>query len=136
MRSERWIFGVLAVYFLVVAVIYAVVTNSEPRGLEWAGTVALVLSGFMAAIIAVYLTIAGRKLHRLEDDKDAEIAQGAGTIGFFPPKSIWPFWLAVTISIMCLGPVFGWWLTMVGAGIGIWSLSGLVFEFYRGDYAH
>lgn len=135
MRSERWIFGVLAVYFGVVAAIYAWVTYSEGK-LEWAGTVALALSAIMAAIITVYLFIAGRKLHRLEDDKDAEIAQGAGTIGFFPPKSIWPLWLAVTISVMCLGPVFGWWLTMVGAGIGIWSLSGLVFEFYRGDYAH
>ena len=37
---------------------------------------------------------------------------------------------------MFLGPVFGWWLTLLGAGIGVWAVMGWCYEFYVGDYKH
>jgi hypothetical protein len=73
---------------------------------------------------------------RPEDRKEAEIIEGAGELGFFPPYSWWPLWCALTLAVIVLGVVFGWWLFIAGAGIGILTLSGFVFEYYRGDHAH
>ena len=88
-------------------------------------------------IIAAYLFITSRNMEpRPEDRKDGEIVEGAGELGFFPPSSIWPFWTALTVSVAALGPVFGWWLTILGLGAGIWALTGWMFEFYRGEYQH
>ncbi|MGA4507059.1 cytochrome c oxidase subunit 4 [Propionibacteriaceae bacterium G1746] len=131
MKTEQKIFGALVLYFVVVGAAYYVMSK------ELVGTVALGLSAVMCAIITVYLGVAGKSTgKRLEDDVDAEIYQGAGTLGFFAPKSIWPLWVAITLSLIALGPPLGWWLTIVGFGVAIWSISGWVFEFYRGDYAH
>jgi hypothetical protein len=39
--------------------------------------------------------------------------------------------------VVCvLGVVFGWWLFIIGTAIGIVTLSGYIFEYYRGDHAH
>ena len=38
--------------------------------------------------------------------------------------------------LIVLGPVFGWWISLLGLGMGIWSLTGWVYEYYRGDYRH
>ena len=95
-------------------------------------------SGLTLPFLFVYLSIIGREVGtaRPEDEPDGEIAHGAGTLGFFPPKSIWPLWCALAITVVFLGPVFGWWISMLGFGMGIWAASGMVFEFYKGDYAH
>jgi len=65
-----------------------------------------------------------------------EIAEGAGELGCFPASSIWPLWTAATMVLIVLGPVFGWWISLIGLGVGIWSLTGWVYEYYRGDYKH
>lgn len=130
--DEAWIFGSLMIFFLVVAPVYYFLAD------EVAGATALALSAVLNGILFVYLLIIGREVGkpRPEDSPHAEVADGAGTLGFFPPKSIWPFWCALSITIIFLGPVFGWWISLVGFGVGYWATSGLVFQFYRGDYAH
>jgi hypothetical protein len=35
-----------------------------------------------------------------------------------------------------LGVVIGWWLVIIGAGLGVVALTGWVFEYYRGEHAH
>ena len=87
-------------------------------------------------MIAVYLGITSRKIDRPEDRPDAEIAEGAGELGFLPASSIWPLWMALTMVLIVLGPVFGWWISLLGLGMGIWSLTGWVYEYYRVDYRH
>ena len=58
-------------------------------------------------------------------------------LGFFAPKSIWPFWAAVVVAVIFLGPALQQaWITLLGLGMGIWATSGWVLEFYRGDYKH
>ncbi len=132
MRTEWKIFAPIAVFFLVVGVIYGFFTKmSEPIGV-----VALLLAGATCSIIAVYLAITSRKIDRPEDRADGEIAEGAGELGFFPASSIWPLWTAATMVLIVLGPVFGWWISLIGLGVGIWSLTGWVYEYYRGDYKH
>lgn len=131
MKAEMWIFSFMAIFFVGVAPAYWFLTG------EIIGTVALLLTLAFTAMITVYFSIQARKMDlRAEDRKDGEIVEGAGQLGFFPPASIWPFWLAVTVTVMALGPIFGWWITLLGVGMGIWALSGWVYEFYRGDYQH
>jgi amino acid transporter len=131
MKVEGWMFAAIAIFLAVVAPIYWFMSH------EIIGTVAQVMALLLFSMVAVYLFTMARKMDaRLEDRKDAEIIEGAGTLGFFPPKSIWPFWLAITVQMLALGPVFGWWISILAVCLGIWSLSGWVFEFYRGDYQH
>jgi hypothetical protein len=38
---------------------------------------------------------------------------------------------------MVYGVAIGaWWLLIIGVGLGAISLTGWVFEFYRGEHAH
>lgn len=130
-KAEAAIFLFLAVFFYVVDAVYWVMSR------EVIGTVAMLLAGLLATMVFGYLVLIGRETgKRPEDDHDGEIYQAAGELGFFPPKSIWPFWVSLTITLVFLGIVFGWWISAIGFGLGIWAVSGWVFEFYRGDYAH
>jgi hypothetical protein len=131
MKVEAWVFGILTLFVLIVAPIYWVMSE-DPTG-----TTALVMTFFLALLVTFYLAITARRMDaRPEDRKEAEIADGAGELGFFPPYSWWPLWCAATLSIIVLGLVFGWWLFIIGTGLGIIALSGFIFEYYRGDHAH
>lgn len=131
MKVESFIFGALAAFFAVITPVYWILARDP------AGTAALVLTFFLVLMIGGYLALVARRLDpRPEDKKRGEIAEGAGELGFFPPQSIWPLFVALTFTLVCLGPVFGWWLTILGFGFGAITLTGLLYEFYRGDHAH
>lgn len=131
MKVERWVFGGLAIFLVVMTPIYWFSAH------EIAGAFVLGLAGLMAIMISGYVFAVGRRIDaRPEDDKEAEVVDGAGTLGFFPPQSIWPFFAALTAALICLGPPFGWWISVLGFAMGIWSVSGWAYQYYRGDYAH
>ncbi len=137
MKIEARLFLFLTLFFAVAAGFYVFASFAVYGHLEPIGITVLALSFGMTGMITFYLWKVGQKHDfRPEDNRLGEIADGAGALGFFPPKSIWPFWSAVVIAIMLLGPVFGWWLTIMGAGIGIWAVTGWCYEFYVGDYRH
>ena len=101
------------------------------------GTAALVLTFFLVLMIGLYLGLLSRRIDRRpEDDKLGEIAEGAGELGFFPPQSIWPLYCSLTLVLVALAPVFGWWLLVLGVMVATITVSGWIFEFYRGDHAH
>ena len=131
MKIEAYVFLALTGFFAVIAPVYWILSR-DPTG-----TAALILTFFLALMIAGYLGLIARRLDPRPEDKNlGEIAEGAGELGFFPPQSIWPLYVAVTAALVFLGPVFGWWLTIVGFGFGAVSITGLLYEFYRGDHAH
>lgn len=131
MRAESWGFIFGTVFFVLVAPTYWFVTH------EIIGTVALLLTLAFCAMLASFLWIQSHKIDpRPEDRKDAEIVDGAGEVGFFPSDSIWPFWCALTVTVMALGPVFGWWISLLGVGLGIWAVTGWTYQYYRGEYRH
>lgn len=131
MRTEAKIFIVILLFLVIVTPVYWFMSK-DPTG-----TAVLILSVGMAVMIAGYLSLVARKIDlRPEDRADGEIVEGAGELGFFPPQSYWPVIVAGVVTLMFLGPVFGWWLTLLGAAVGIWAVCGWVYEFYRGDYAH
>ena len=122
MKIESRLFAFLLIFFAVVSPIYAFVTWWLDGRVEVIGTTVLTLTLLMAGMISWYLHISGKHLDlRPEDNKDGEIIDGAGALGFFPPSSIWPFWSALVAAVILLGPVFGWWITIMGAGVGIWE---------------
>ena len=131
MRAEAWIFGVTTGFFVLVSPAYWFISG------DWTGTSALVMTTLLAAMVTLYLGFHASKMEpRPEDRKDAEIADGAGELGFFPPYSWWPLWCGATLAICVLGVVFGWWLFMIGVGLGTIALSGWIFEYYVGEHAH
>ena len=131
MKAETWVFVALAVFVGAITPIYWIMSN-DPTG-----TAALILTFFLVLMIALYLGLIARRIDpRPEDKKSGEIAEGAGELGFFPPQSKWPLFVAVAFTFFILGPVFGWWLMILGVAFGAVTLMGLVFEFYRGDHAH
>ncbi len=131
MKAERWMFVFITTFFVVVAPIYWFMSY------EIIGTVALLLTIAFSGMLTVFFTVQSNKIDaRPEDRKDGEIIEGAGEVGFFPSSSIWPFWSAATVLLMALGPVFGWWLTLVGVGLGIWAVTGWTYQYYRDDYQH
>lgn len=131
MKAEAWIFGGLAIFVAIVAPIYWFMSH-DPTG-----TAALVLTFFLVAMITGYLALVARRIDpRPEDRKSGEIAEGAGELGFFPPQSIWPLYCALALAMIALGPVFGWWLTILGFVVGFIMATGWLFQYYRGDHAH
>jgi hypothetical protein len=74
---------------------------------------------------------------RPEDLKEAEIAVGAGELGFFPPYSWWPLWAGLTLALMVFGVAMGaWWLFIIGVALGALALCGWIFEYYVGEHSH
>jgi hypothetical protein len=131
MKAETWIFAITTVFFALVSPAYWFISGDHT------GTSALVMSTLLVLMVTLYLGFhASRMEPRPEDRKDAEIADGAGELGFFPPYSWWPLWCAMTLAVCALGVVFGWWLFVIGVGLGIIALQGWIFEYYRGEHAH
>src|SRR4029453_13046861 len=132
MKHEAWIFGLSTIFFVIVSPAYWRIPG------DWTGTSALVMTTLLVAMITLYLGFHASKMEpRPEDRKDAEIADGAGELGFFPPDSWWPLWCGLALSVIVLGTAMAaWWLVVIGIGLGALALSGLVFEFYRGVHAH
>ena len=138
MKIEAWIFGVTTVFLVLVSPAYWFITDAGDSGADWTGTSALVMTTLLCAMITLYLGFhAGRMDARPEDRKDGEIAEGAGELGFFPPYSWWPLWCAATLGIIVFATaVLAWWLMIIGFVLGALAVSGWIFEYYRGDYAH
>ena len=131
MKAETWIFAMTTIFFVLVTPAYWFISGDHT------GTAALTMSTLLVLMISLYLGFhASRMEPRPEDRKDGEIADGAGELGFFPPYSWWPLWCGMTLAVMVLGVVFGWWLFIIGVALGILALSGWVFEYYRGEHAH
>jgi hypothetical protein len=131
-KTEAWIFAITTSYFVVVSPAYWLIAG------DWTGTSALVMTTLLAAMVTLYLGFHAAKMEpRPEDRKDAEIADGAGELGFFPPYSWWPLWCAASLGVMVYGvAIAAWWLLIIGSGLGAVALTGWVFEYYRGEHAH
>lgn len=128
MKAETWIFVICTAFFALVTPSYWFITG-DPTG-----TSALVMTTLLTALVSFYLGFhASRMEPRPEDRKDAEIADGAGEVGFFSPGSYWPFGMALAAAIAGLGVVF-WqvWLLVAGLIAVIAAVCGFVFEYYTG----
>jgi hypothetical protein len=139
MHIEARLFEFIAAFFILVAVLYAVLTAMfATGGEEWAGTTALALTGGLALIVATFFRFVARRIDtRPEDYEGAEISDGAGELGFFSPHSWWPILIALSGSVTAVGIAL-WlpWLIAAGVMFILTSVAGLVFEYYLGPEKH
>jgi hypothetical protein len=121
-KVEWRLFAGAAGFFTVTAAIYWFVTYED------AGTTMLAASVPAFALVAAWLWFQHRKVGpRPEDRGDANPADGAGDVGYFPASSAWPFILAAGVIVLANGLVFGPPIAVVGA---LLMLAG-VFGFAR-----
>lgn len=134
MKVETWLFLGLTGFFAIATVIYAVLAPKEVVGIT-----ALVLSTGLTLIIGTFLLFVSRRLEapRPEDDDDAEIADGAGDLGFFSPGSYFPFFLAVCVALVAVATAYLLvWLMVISVGFLLWVVCGLVYEYHRRPAHH
>ncbi|MFC7548360.1 cytochrome c oxidase subunit 4 [Plantactinospora sp. GCM10030261] len=134
MKTEYRIFGIVAGFLLFATILYAAWTNWQSGGIEWVGSVALLLSFLLCLMLGGFFWFVARRIDlRPEDRPDAEISDGAGEVGFFSPGSYWPFGLALSATTAGLGLVL-WQLWLVGLGMVavVFASCGLLFEYYSG----
>ena len=131
MKVEALIFNIIAAFCVIAAAVYGF-WSREPIG-----TTALVLSAGLTGLIGGFFWFVSRRIDaRPEDRKDAEIADGAGELGFFSPGSYWPFALAMSVGLMGLALAFFYsWLILIAAAALLITIGGLLFEFYVGQNA-
>jgi hypothetical protein len=130
-KVEALIFNVIAFFCVVAAVVYGLWAR-EPIG-----TTALVLSGGLTGLIGGFFWFVSRRIDaRPEDRKDADIAEGAGELGFFSPSSYWPVAVAGAAGLMGLALAFFYvWLIVLAAVVLLTTIGGLLFEYYVGQNA-
>ena len=138
MKAEALIFVACTIFLVLVTPAYWIITERSDAGPDWTGTSALVMTTLLTGMVALYLGFHARRMDpRPEDRKDGDIAEGAGELGFFPPYSWWPLWCASALGLMVFGvAMLAWWLVIIGGVLGALALSGLIFEYYRGEHAH
>jgi hypothetical protein len=133
MKFGYQLFLFLFFFYALVTVVYWQMTN-EPVGIT-----ALALSAGLALIIGYYFWFSNRRTGGLlpEDNLSAEIADGAGELGFFSPHSWWPLPVAASATAVGLGLIIGWWLTLIAVGALLVSILGFVLEYEKpGSSSH
>ena len=127
MKVEGYLFGFLAVFLVPTTIVYWLLSK-DPTG-----TACLAMSIGLAFLVAFYLLFTARRMDaRPEDRPDAEISEGSGEVGFFPPYSWWPIALAASFTTLMLGLIYGPFLIMIGTGMLVVSALGFLFEYYVG----
>ncbi|MFR9803052.1 cytochrome c oxidase subunit 4 [Pseudonocardia sp. RS010] len=126
MKVESRIFEICTGFFFVAAIVYTVLTH-EPVGIA-----ALFLTGGLSLIIGTYFRFVSRRLEeRPEDNPEAEVADGAGEVGFFSPGSYWPIAVAACAALVGVGlAFFFWWLIIIAGVMLLIAVGGLVFEYH------
>lgn len=139
MKANISLYWILAVFFALLAAVYVVWSLLDPLqdSIEWVGTFGIALSGVLVAFVAFYLD----KVHKAqggelpEDLLDANIDDGDPELGFFSPWSWWPIMLAASAALLFLGLAVGFWISYIAVGVGVISLVGWIYEYYRGLFA-
>lgn len=132
MKVESRIFELITVFFFVAGIVYAAWAR-EPVGIA-----ALFLTGGLALIIGTYFRFISRRLEtRPEDNPEAEVADGAGDVGFFSPGSYWPITLAGAAALVGISLAFWYvWALMISGILLLIAVGGLVFEYHLRPSEH
>ena len=151
MFANTRLFWVLAGFFVVADITYIVwsyvdysqrlipdMGGLKGQTIEPVGTVGLALAAILSALIAFYLgRIHAAQGGELPEDRlSANIDDGDAEQGFFSPWSWWPVMVAGSAALLFLGLAVGVWIVYIGIAVGLISLVGWIFEYYRGNFAH
>jgi hypothetical protein len=133
-KVEARLFLGVAVFCWLIAIGYGIWTDVSQGHVEVIGVAALILSGGLLGIPGSFFMFVSRRIDpRPEDRSDAEIAEAAGDFGFFSPGSYWPVTLAGAATVIGFALAFVQvWLVIVGVLLLMFSIGGLLFEYYLG----
>ena len=132
MKVNWRLFGGLAIFYVIVTVIYWKV-GGEPVGIG-----GMLLAAGLAGMVGFYLWFTQKRIGLTlpEDNPTAEISDGAGELGFYSPHSWWPLPVAFGACTMGLGLIIGWWLTLIGLGVLMIAIIGMVTEYEKPVSSH
>ena len=132
MKTEAYLFGGVAGFFLATGVGYGWWSGREP-----AGTAALTVAFVMSSLICFFFAHNRyRRGARPEDTRDGEIADRAGPVDFFPPHSPYPALTGLGAAVSAVGLVFGLWLFILGFGVLFAGVGGLAFQYVHRSEDH
>lgn len=136
MNASAKIMYALTAFLAVCTVIYFVATayvhdSGNIVGIEWAGGTALALAVLLCLMLGGYLHFTEKRIDVLPEDwEEAEIADGAGTLGFFSPSSIWPAAMSGAVALLGFGIIFmHYWLIAFGAVCLIYTTTMLNLQY-------
>jgi hypothetical protein len=127
MKTNWRLFVGLAIFYVAMTLIYYFL------GGEAVGISGMLLSACLAGMVGFYLWFTDKRIGRdlPEDRLDAEIAEGAGELGFYSPHSWWPLPVALSSMVTALSLLVGWWMTLIGVGALVISIIGFVTEYEK-----
>ena len=126
MKASYRLFVGLSFFYAIMAVIYYAV------GGEAVGITCISLSSGLAGIVGFYVWFNNKRMGLLpQDNLVAEIADGAGELGFYSPHSWWPLPVALSACAAGLGLLLGWWLTLLAIGALLFSVVGFTLEYEK-----
>ena len=117
----------IGIFFAIIAGIYWFTSYEDAGFLMLIGSTGL---GLLPG--GYYLWWTYRAKIRTDDDPEAAIEEGAGTIDAFPSSSIWPFILGMGALLGVLTFVFGLWLAPMAGVLIVSALIGGTIESRRG----
>ena len=136
MRPGAKIMFSIAAFLGIVALVYIFSTmwvqdDAFLYGVEWTGSIAIVLAFLLAMMLGGYLQFTGNRIDTLPEDwEEAEVEDKAGVLGFFSPGSIWPFAMSLAVGVLGLGLVFMYfWMIALGAIMLIWACTMLSLQY-------
>ena len=132
MRLEANIFLIPGAFFLLVAVVYGILTDFQ----ELVGFPAILLTAGLAFMVGIYFKMLQKRHGLRAEDRDAEIEEDAGDQGLYAPWSWWPLTLAAGAALAFIALAVGWWIMVPAAIVSLIGLTGWVMEYSRGRFAH
>lgn len=138
MKSNFVILSIIFAFFVVAGTVYTYWAIVDTGEVEWAGTIALYLTGVMAAMIAGYLWWSVMRPNRgripAQDWADAEIDDDDPELGHFSPWSWWPILLAGALAVFVMGIAISTFMLPIGLALIVITMVGWVYEYYRGNF--
>jgi len=127
MKTNWMLFVGLAIFYVIMTIVYWYV-DGEPLGIT-----GLMLSAGLAGMVGFYVWFTQKRIGKIlpEDNTTAEIADGAGELGFFSPHSWWPLPTGLSAVAAGLGLIIGWWFTLIAVTGLIISVIGWVTEYEK-----
>ena len=137
MKSNIVILLVMAAYFTIADIAYAIWTQLEWGYVEPIGTAAMALLVILALFIAYYLNSSLKRTATLPEDRDdGNIEDEPGEVGSYSPYSWWRRVLGASAAIAFASLAVGWWMFFIALPFAIIAVVGFVFEYDRYAHAH
>jgi hypothetical protein len=127
MKTNWMLFVGLSIFYVIMTIVYWQV-DGEPLGIT-----GLMLSAGLAGMVGFYVWFTQKRIGKVlpEDNTTAEIADGAGELGFFSPHSWWPLPTGLSAVAAGLGLIIGWWFTLIAVTGLLISVIGWVTEYEK-----